>query len=359
MAGGTGGHVFPALVVAKHLAAEDWEVLWLGTRAGLETDIVSRENIKIEYISVSGLRGKKALSLCLAPFKIAHSFIQALKILKAFKPNVVLGMGGFVSGPGGLAAWVLRIPLVIHEQNAIPGTTNTLLSRLAKRVLQAFPNTFADPLSKSKGSKFLVTGNPIRDSLRSLALPEERFKSRQGALRLLVIGGSRGALALNEVCPKALSLIPSALRPEIKHQVGANHVDKTKLAYESNNLKAEILPFIQDMAAAYAWADLVLCRAGALTVSELGAVGVGSILVPYPFAIDDHQWVNAQFLANAGGAIVLRQEDLTPNCLAEHLLTFSRDRTKGLALAIAAKKAFKLEAATLVVEACKEVAYNG
>ncbi len=357
MAGGTGGHVFPALVVAKHLEAKAWEVLWLGTRSGLETDIVSRENISIQYISVSGFRGKKALSLCLAPFKAALSFIQALKILRSFKPDVVLGMGGFVSGPGGLAAWVLGIPLVIHEQNAIPGTTNKILSRLAKRVLQAFPNAFIQ--ASIQPSKFLITGNPIRDSLITLPLPEERFKSRQGALRLLVIGGSRGARALNALCPKALALMPADIRPEIKHQVGAAHVEETKLVYQKNGLNAEILPFIQDMADAYAWADLVLCRSGALTISELGAVGVGSILVPYPFAIDDHQWINAQFLEKAGGAIVIREHLLSPEILAEHLLAFSNDRMKGLKLAKAAKNAFKLDSTTLVVDACKEVAYSG
>jgi UDP-N-acetylglucosamine--N-acetylmuramyl-(pentapeptide) pyrophosphoryl-undecaprenol N-acetylglucosamine transferase len=357
MAGGTGGHVFPALVVAKRLEAEDWEVLWLGTRPGLETDIVTRESIRIQYISVTGFRGKKILSLVMAPFRMLQGLYQSLKVLRAFKPDVVLGMGGFVSGPGGLAAWILNIPLVIHEQNAIPGTTNKLLSKLAKRVLQAFPNTFVN--AAGNPSKFLLTGNPIRRSLMLLPPPESRFKLRQGPLHLLLIGGSRGAQALNELCPKAVALIPSDLRPEIKHQVGAGHVEKTQLAYQSEGLRAEVLPFIQDMAAAYAWADLVICRAGALTISELGAVGIGSILVPYPFAIDDHQWVNAQFLEKEGAAIVIRQHDLTPSCLAEQLLSFSQDRTKGLHLAEAAKKAFKLDATTLVVHACKEVAYGG
>jgi UDP-N-acetylglucosamine--N-acetylmuramyl-(pentapeptide) pyrophosphoryl-undecaprenol N-acetylglucosamine transferase len=351
MAGGTGGHVFPALTVAKQLELEGWEVLWLGTRLGLETEIVREAGIPIRYISVTGLRGKKALTLFLAPYRLCLAFCQSLNVILRFKPKVVLGMGGFVSGPGGLAAWVLRVPLIIHEQNAVPGTTNRILAHLARRVLHAFPNTFAH------SNKKLLTGNPVRQALLTLPLPETRFQGRSGPLRVLVIGGSRGAAALNELCPKALALMPSSVRPEVRHQSGALNVEETEAAYQEVGIVAEVLPFIQDMAEAYAWADLVICRAGALTISELGAVGVGSILVPFPFAIDDHQYYNAHFLEKAGAAILVRQHELKPQVLADYLMRFAGDREEGLKLAIAAKQAFHLNATSLVAKACQEVAY--
>ena len=361
MAGGTGGHVFPGLAVAEQLEAEGWTVLWLGTRAGLETHILAKADIPIRYIAVTGLRGKKALSCLIAPFKALQAIYQSVKIIRDFNPSVVLGMGGFVSGPGGVAAWLLRVPLVIHEQNAVAGTTNRLLAHLAKRVLQAFPNTVFKS-NNVQNPKFLVTGNPIRKSLLSLAPPLERFKEREGRLRLLIIGGSRGAQALNEVCPQALSLLcrllPPEARPSIRHQSGASHAECTRDAYAKAGVEADIVPFIEDMGTAYAWADWVLCRAGALTVSELGAVGLGSILVPYPFAIDNHQLHNARFLEKKGGAIVISQVDLEPQCLADHLLGFCKDRAQGLKFAEAAKKAFHLEATALVADLCKEMALD-
>lgn len=353
MAGGTGGHVFPALAVAKQLGSEGWQVLWLGTRSGLEAGIVPETGIPIRYISVGGLRGKGLVALLLAPVRLLRAFYQSLAILMSFKPNVVLGMGGFVSGPGGLASWFLRVPLVIHEQNAVPGTTNRVLSYFAKSVLQAFPNAF------SHSAKVILTGNPVRQALLTLPSPWVRFQSRNGPLRLLVIGGSRGAQALNELCPKALGLLPSTMRPEIRHQTGAAHVEPTQAAYQNMGIVAEIVPFIQDMAEAYAWADLVLCRAGALTISELGVVGLGSILVPYPFAIDDHQYHNARFLEKEGAAILIRQSDLNPQVLADYLMRFASDRAQSLKLAKAAKQAAHLNATSLVVQACKEVAYSG
>lgn len=363
MAGGTGGHVFPGLAVAEQLEAEGWVVLWLGTKAGLETPILAKAGVPIRYISVTGLRGKKALTVLLAPFRALQAIYQSLKIIRDFKPSVVLGMGGFVSGPGGVAAWLSRVPLVIHEQNAIAGTTNRLLAYLAERVLEAFPNTFnPNEVRTGKHSKVLATGNPIRKALLSLPPPVERFKDRQGPLRLLVIGGSRGAQALNEVCPKAVAFLYGLLKPEsrplIQHQAGLAHVESTRQAYQQAGVKAEVFPFIEDMGLAYSWADCVLCRAGALTISELGAVGLGSILIPYPFAIDDHQLYNARFLEKEGAAILIPQVDLTPQCLADYLFGFCQSRDQRLKFAEAAKKAFHLDATAFVTRVCKEVALD-
>lgn len=360
MAGGTGGHVFPALAIAEQLECEGWQVLWLGTRAGLETDIVSRAGIPIKYISVTGLRGKKSSTLLLAPFRLLKAFFQSLVIILKYKPTIVLGMGGFVAGPGAIAAGCLRVPLIIHEQNAVPGTTNRILARVAKRILCAFPeafNYFENKTLKVPSPNLILTGNPVRKTLTTLPQPEIRFQDRKGPLRLLVLGGSRGAQVLNDLCPKAIALLAPSMQPEVRHQAGALNVRNTIVAYQNLKVTAEVVPFMQDMALAYAWADLVLCRAGALTISELGTVGIGSILVPFPFAIDDHQWHNAQSLKKAGASIVIRQQDLTPECLADYLMRFTEDRACILKMAVAAKKAFCLDATDLVIKACKEVAY--
>lgn len=361
MAGGTGGHVFPALAVAKQFLKEGAEVLWLGTRAGFEADIVPKNNIPIRYITVTGLRGKSIWTLLLAPFRLFLALYQSICILRDFKPDVVLGMGGFVAGPGGLAAWLLRIPLVIHEQNAVAGTTNRILSQFAKRVLEAFPNTFPKQVHPHS------IGNPVREELLSVMPPEERFQNRnrnqsqsqnqngQEPLRLLIIGGSQGARALNELCPKAFQTLNPAERPTIWHQTGKKDIQTTQDQYQQAGVEARVVPFIVDMVDAYTWADLVLCRAGALTVSELAVVGLPSILVPFPFAIDNHQMVNGQFLANHKAAILISQSDLTPPKLADIVLELSRDRTRLLNMAGAARKLATLDAVTQVIVSCKEV----
>lgn len=356
MAGGTGGHVFPALAVAKQFLKEGAEVLWLGTRAGFEADIVPKNNIPIRYITVTGLRGKSIWTLLLAPFRLFLALYQSICILRDFKPDVVLGMGGFVAGPGGLAAWLLRIPLVIHEQNAVAGTTNRILAQFAKRVLEAFPNTFP----KQVHPRFI--GNPIREELLSMTLQPDSNRNdpknhpkTDVPLRLLIIGGSQGARALNELCPKAFQTLNPTERPTIWHQTGKKDIQTTQDQYQQAGVEARVVPFIVDMVDAYTWADLVLCRAGALTVSELAVVGLPSILVPFPFAIDNHQMVNGQFLANHKAAILISQSDLTPPKLADIVLELSRDRTRLLNMAGAARKLATLDAVTQVIVSCKEV----
>ncbi len=351
MAGGTGGHVFPALAVAQQLKKEGWAVHWLGTHQGLEAEIIPKASIPISYISVTGLRGKNRLTLLLAPFRLLLAFYQALRVILCVKPSIVLGMGGFASGPGGIAAWILRCPLVLHEQNAVLGTTNRLLARLAHRVLQAFPNTFSDKYQPS------LTGNPIREELLRLPLPEERFKHRhQGeSIRLLVIGGSQGARGLNELCPEALQLISQNERPKIWHQAGKGKDSAVEERYRILEIEARVEAFIEDIASAYTWADIVLCRAGALTISELAAVGIGSILVPFPFAIDDHQMVNGRFLEEAEAAFLVREKDLTPQKLADILVELSKDRSRLLTMAKAARKVAKVNALANVVEVCKQL----
>ena len=314
MAGGTGGHVFPALAVAERLRGMGHEVRWMGTRNGIEARVVPDAGIGIDWLSVQGLRGKGRLTLLLAPLRLLRACGQALMILRRRRPVAVLGMGGFASGPGGLMARVLRIPLVIHEQNAIPGLTNRLLARLARRVFCAFPQARATWPSAE------VVGNPVRAAIAALPDPESRYSARGDApLRVLVVGGSLGARRLNQVLPAALALIDAERRPQLRHQCGPRLEAECREDYARHGVEAEILPFIDDMAAAYAWADLVICRSGALTVSEIAAAGVASLLVPYPHAVDDHQFHNARFLAEAGAAEVCRDAALTPQWLAEYL----------------------------------------
>lgn len=294
MAGGTGGHLFPALAVADYLRERGVEVRWLGARGGMESRLVPKHDFAIDYISISGLRGKGLLGWLLAPYKINLAIMQALRLMLKFKPDAVLGMGGFVTGPGGVAAFLMGKPLIIHEQNAIAGLTNRLLSKLADHVLQAFPYAL-----KMKNVK--TVGNPIRESICNVKSTIDMQNFEQ-PMRLLVVGGSLGAQALNETIPQALAQMDAANRPEVRHQCGERHLDDAKTAYKEVAVEANVVPFIDDMADAYRWADLVICRAGALTVSELAAAGVPSILVPFPYAVDDHQTANGQFLVNAGGA---------------------------------------------------------
>lgn len=348
MAGGTGGHVFPALAVARRLQGKGWEVHWLGTREGLESKIVPNASIPIHYISVKGLRRMGKVGWFFAPVRLIITLFQSMRVMAFLKPNVVLGMGGFVAGPGGVAAWVCRCPLVIHEQNSIVGLTNRWLAPLAKEVLEAFPGAF------QPSAKAIYIGNPVREALLDLPLPKERFKERKGALRLLVLGGSRGALALNEICPSAIGTLVLEKRPEIWHQSGGDNATRTADAYHKVGVVARVEPFIEDMAAAYSWADLVLCRAGALTVAELAAVGVGSILVPFPFAVDDHQTRNGRFLEQGNAGVVIAQSTLTPTTLANVLVTLLQDRDRLLKMAEAAYAMAKRDALTRVAAYCEE-----
>lgn len=350
MAGGTGGHVFPALAVAHELRARGAEVSWLGTRAGIEAELVPQAGIAIDYISIAGLRGKGALGWMLAPLRIVRALWQAWAVLRRRNPQAVLGLGGFASGPGGVAAWLSGRPLLIHEQNAVAGLTNRLLSRVAQKVMQAFPHTFAD------SAKVTTCGNPVRREIVAVTAPAQRYAAHQGALRLLVIGGSLGAMALNENLPRALALLPAEQRPVVRHQSGRRHLAQAQQFYREAAVDAEVMPFIDDMAAAYDWADLVLCRAGALTVSELAAAGAAALLVPYPHAVDDHQTRNAAFLVDAGAALLLPQHTLNAETLAAALQRFCSDTAAGrealCAMAQAAHRLAQPGAAATVAEAC-------
>ena len=327
MAGGTGGHVFPALAVAEALRARGVEVVWMGTRLGLEARIVPAAGIPVEWITIGGLRGKALGTRLVAPFKVGLAVLQALRIVLRVKPAVVLGMGGYAAGPGGVAAWLARRPLVIHEQNAVAGTTNRILARLAKRVLAAFPGAFPDSVPAE------VVGNPVRAAIAALPPPDARFAGRSGAPRLLVLGGSQGALALNEVVPQALARLPEALRPEVRHQAGRNTLDIARAAYANVGVAAEVTEFIDDMAEAYGWADLAICRAGALTVSELAAAGLPAVLVPFPAAVDDHQTLNGGYLVAAGAAVLVPEKHLAQGRLARVLAGLLGDRGRLLDMA--------------------------
>ncbi len=351
MAGGTGGHVFPALAVAQALRISGVTVHWLGTRAGIEAKVVPQAGFDISYIAIRGLRGNGMLRLLFAPFKLVYATFHALLICLKLKPNFVLGMGGFVTGPGGVASRLLAKPLIIHEQNAIPGFTNIMLSKIATRVLKAFPDAF-----KSM-KKSYHTGNPVRDSILKLATPEQRYSKRDEAIRILIVGGSLGAQALNEVVPQTLSILGSEKKTEIWHQAGRLKSEQTMKAYQDVNLDARVVEFIDDMDTAYGWADLIICRAGAMTVSEICAVGLASILVPYPFAVDDHQTANAAYLVDAGAAVLINQDELSPHTLANELhKLFISGRERLLAMANRAYELARPDATQVVMQHCLEVA---
>lgn len=347
MAGGTGGHVFPALATARFLQQQGVEIQWLGTTAGIESRIVPEAKIYINYIDVAGVRGQGIMRLLKAPAKILHSVMQARAVMRKFNPDFVIGMGGFVTGPGGVAAFLSGIPLYIHEQNAVPGFTNRMLSHLARRVLQAFPGAF--PNSR----KLLTTGNPVRVEIASVPAPEIRWQGRTGRIRVLIVGGSQGAVALNKILPEAFSLL-SHDKFEIMHQTGQSDADGTRERYASLGVNANVTPFIGDMAAAYQWADVVICRSGALTVSELAAAGIGSLLVPYPFAVDDHQTKNAEFLVKGGAAQLVQQKDLTPAVLADTIQKHFADRDALKTMAVAARRLAQPDATDKLVKACVE-----
>lgn len=349
MAGGTGGHVFPALACAREFAARGYTVHWLGTPRGIENDLVPKAGLPLHLIQVSGLRGKGKLSLLKAPVQLMGALMQARSIVKSLKPVCVLGMGGYVTGPGGLAAKLCRVPLIIHEQNAVAGTANRSLVPFASRVCEAFPDTF------SASAKRRTTGNPVREEL-FLEPSREPLTGRRP--RLLVLGGSLGAEPLNKLLPAALALVDVSLRPEVFHQAGREHAGVTAGRYEAAAVEARVEPFIGDMAWAYGWADLVVCRAGALTVSELAAAGLPAFLVPLPHAIDDHQRLNAEYLAKAGAAFLLPQASTDAALLAARLNEVLMDPEKLAAMGTQARSQAKPAATRHVVDICLEVA-NG
>ncbi len=350
MAGGTGGHVFPALAVARAVQERGVTVRWLGTRRGLEARLVPAAGIPIDWISIAGLRGKRRLSLIFAPVRLAIAVLQAIRVILLRRPDAVLGMGGFAAGPGGIAAFLLRRPLVIHEQNAIAGLTNRILARFATHVFSGFAYSFSSRIRAHH------VGNPVRCEIAALPQPRDRLAGRDGRLRLLVIGGSQGAQALNRTLPRALALLPAEDRPRVRHQCGTTELEPTRAAYQALDIDADLTPFIDDMANAYAWADLVLSRAGALTLAELTAAGVAALLVPYPHAVDDHQTHNAKYLLAAGAAHLLPQHALTPESLAAKLQTLLHDRTGLLRMAIAARSLALTDATEHVANTCVNLA---
>ena len=350
MAGGTGGHVYPALAVARALEAHSQDIVWLGTHRGLESTVVPNAGIDIEWISVKGLRRKGIAALFIAPFQLAWALLQALGVIFRRRPAAVLGMGGFVSGPGGLAAWLTRRPLVIHEQNAAAGLTNRLLARLARVVLQAFPGSFNSSVVAE------TVGNPVREDIAAVAAPADRFNARSGPLRLLVLGGSQGALTLNTTVPAALSKLAADERPVLRHQCGSRTLDIARAAYAEANVEVELVPFIDDMAATYAWADLVVCRAGALTVAELCAVGLPALFIPYPAAVDDHQTANARPMVDAGAAVIIDESMLNADVLAGQLREWLSNRQELLDKAEKAHRLDKPSALARITELCLEQA---
>ncbi|HVY05157.1 MAG TPA: undecaprenyldiphospho-muramoylpentapeptide beta-N-acetylglucosaminyltransferase [Burkholderiales bacterium] len=345
MAGGTGGHIFPALAVAEELRDDGWTIVWLGSKAGMESKLVPPMGYRIEWVRFSGLRGKGLLRAVLLPLNLLVAFWQSASAIFRVRPDVILGMGGYISFPGGMMAALLSRPLVLHEQNSIAGLANKVLARIADTVLVAFPGA----LRKAEW-----TGNPIRRDITHVPGPDQRFKDRSGNLRLLVVGGSLGAQALNETVPRALALIPESQRPEVTHQAGEKHLAQLEGEYRRAGVRATTLAFIGDMATAYANADMVICRAGALTVSELAAVGVASVLVPFPFAVDDHQTTNARYLSDRDAAILIPQAELTPQRLADLVLGFTRGKL--LEMANRARALGKPEAARIVADRCMAAA---
>ena len=350
MAGGTGGHVYPALAVANALQRQSQDVVWLGTRRGLEARVVPNAGIDVEWIRIKGLRRKGVLALLVAPFALTWALLQALGVMLRRRPAAVLGMGGFVSGPGGLAAWLTRRPLVIHEQNAAAGLTNRLLARLARVVLQAFPGSFNSRVDAE------TVGNPVREDIAAVPEPGRRYPGRTGPLRLLVLGGSQGALALNRTVPAALVLLPEDERPVVRHQCGERTIETARRAYANSGIDVELTPFIDDMAGAYAWADLVVCRAGALTVAELCAVGLPALFIPYPSAVDDHQTKNARPLVDAGAALLIDEATLSESSLANSLKGWFAERSVLQTRADKARTLARPDALSRISSVCLELA---
>lgn len=341
LAGGTGGHIFPGLAVARALQARDVPVVWLGADGAMETRLVPPAGIALETLAISGLRGKGVATLLRAPLQLLRAVWQARAVLRRLRPRAVLSFGGYAAGPGGLAAWWLRRPLLVHEQNRAPGLTNRVLARLARRVLCGFPGSFA-------AGRAETVGNPVRAEIAALPPPRERFAGRDGAPRLLVLGGSQGAHALNVVLPQVLARLPDAARPQVRHQCGERHAARSAQVYADAGVAASVEPFIADMAQAYAWADLVVCRAGALTVAELAAAGVGALLVPFPGAVDDHQTRNGEYLVERGAARLVPEGDGFGDRLLAALQPLLGDTGARLAMAEAARGAALPDAAATV-----------
>jgi UDP-N-acetylglucosamine--N-acetylmuramyl-(pentapeptide) pyrophosphoryl-undecaprenol N-acetylglucosamine transferase len=345
MAGGTGGHIFPGLAVAEALREAGWRVHWLGAPDSMESQLVPPRGFAFETVAFGGVRGKGLATLAFLPLKLLRAFWQSLQVVRRVQPDVVLGLGGFITFPGGMMASLWGKPLVLHEQNSVAGLANKVLAQVADRVFTAFPGVF-------KTGQWV--GNPLRQAFTQQATPAERFAGRTGPLRVLVVGGSLGAKALNDIVPQALALMPEASRPQVIHQSGAKQIEALRANYAAAGVQAELTPFIDDTATAFAQADLVICRAGASTVTELAAVGVAALFVPFPFAVDDHQTTNAQFLVAHGGGWLVPQAELTAQNLAERLTALSRDTLQDVAQKAHAQK--KTNATREVVMACEELA---
>ncbi|WP_353236537.1 undecaprenyldiphospho-muramoylpentapeptide beta-N-acetylglucosaminyltransferase [Diaphorobacter ruginosibacter] len=345
MAGGTGGHIFPGLAVAEELRARGWDVHWLGTPGSMESRIVPANGFALETIDFSGVRGKGLKTLVLLPLNLLRAFWQAFAVMRRIKPDVVIGMGGYVTFPGGMMGVLAGKPLVLHEQNSVAGMANKVLAGVADRIFTAFPNVFG---------KGLWVGNPLREAFTRKPDPAQRFAGRHGPLRLLVVGGSLGARALNEIVPQALALIPEGQRPQVVHQSGAAQIDALRAHYEAAGVQATLTAFIDDTASAFADADLIVCRAGASTVTEIAAVGAAAVYVPFPAAVDDHQTTNAKFLVDAGGGWLIQQRDLAPRGLADMIMNLQRPEL--LEKALKAKSMEKMNATREVVAACEELA---
>lgn len=345
MAGGTGGHIFPGLAVANYLRTRGWNVAWLGNKNGMEYRLVSAADFPFESVDFGGLRGKGLKTKLMLPFNLVRAVIQSWKIMSRLKPDVVLGMGGYITFPGGIVAKLAGRVLVLHESNSVAGSANRALASIARKTLTGFPNTM-------KGAEWV--GNPIREAFDALAAPSQRYEQRQGRLSILVVGGSLGAAVLNEVVPEALALMPVDSRPHVIHQAGEKHLADLQRRYAMAGVDADVRAFIDDMPTVYAQADLVICRSGAMTVSELAACGVAACLIPFPFAIDDHQTANARFLADANAAILLPQAQLNPTDLALMIQSLSRVDLK--AMAVRAHELAKPHATRRVAEVCAECA---
>jgi UDP-N-acetylglucosamine--N-acetylmuramyl-(pentapeptide) pyrophosphoryl-undecaprenol N-acetylglucosamine transferase len=348
MAGGTGGHIFPGLAVAEELRARGWRVHWLGAPGSMEEQLVPPRGFAFEPVQFGGVRGKGPVTLALLPLKLLRAFWQSIQVVRRVKPQVVVGLGGYITFPGGMMSVLLGKPLVLHEQNSVAGLANKVLAGVADRVFTAFPNVMA---------KAKWVGNPLREAFLSQPGPAERFAGRTGPLKLLVVGGSLGARALNAIVPKALARIAPAERPIVLHQSGARQIDELRANYAAAGIDAELTPFIEDTAEAYAAADLIVARAGASTVTEIAAVGAAALFVPFPSAVDDHQTTNARFLVDAGGGWLVQQTDLTPELLSD--LLQKTERSTLMERALKAKMMQKTEATAEVVKACEELAAGG
>ena len=355
-AGGTGGHVYPGLAVARALIKQDIPVVWMGTHKGLEARVIPAAGIEMAWLDVNGLRGKGLMTLLAAPVKLVKALFQSIGIMRKHRPVAVLGMGGFVAGPGGLMASLMGIPVVIHEQNAVAGLTNKLLSKFSKKILEGFPQTFPKSATATKQNKIIAIGNPVRKEITAIAPPEKRLAGRDSAIRLLIIGGSLGAQALNEIVPQALAELGENIRPKVRHQAGKGKDATTQADYKAVGVDALVTPFIEDMSEAYEWADLIICRAGALTIAEVAAAGLASILVPYPYAVDDHQTANGAYLSDNGAAILMQQTEFNKDSASKVLQSLLTDREKIVSMSIKARKLAKPTATDEVAAICAQLA---